>query len=72
MDEKYQEFLYLRVVENIKAAMRRAVDSRKKGFTHFAEIHMENALGAYSYWAAVAHGDYVKKHQNELLDLVYK
>jgi hypothetical protein len=71
MDEKHEQFLYGSMLCILNAALSRAEDSRKKGFVQFADVHTENAIGAYTLWVAVGHDDFVKKHQNEILDRIY-
>ena len=70
--DKYQDFLHERLMSVIDAAMSRAMDSRQKGFLQFADLHRESAIGAYALWSAVAHGDYIKRYQEKLLDVIYK
>ncbi len=49
-----------------------AEEVRQSSHCSFSAIHRENAIGAYSYWAAITPEEFMKIHQEEILDLVYK
>ena len=72
MNLKHEQFLYGSMLCILNAAMSRAKESAQKGFIQFAEVHRENAIGAYTMWVSIAHEDFIKKYQDSLLDAIYE
>ena len=64
----------LDLIEEYKLERKKAEAEEKVQMNHcnFTATHRENAIGAYTFWAATASSDFLKVHQDEMLDLVYK